>query len=471
MTDPTFKEVKQVEQMQSITDNTQILGYDGTANKYGLISVGKINQTQWCGCRWRKDSLTTVGEPCGSLPKIERMAELFGLGGYLVRNDHSRRKLSPSNHNEFASGGTAYLDGTMGHYQWGTGVTIYYAFWEDETYLYEALDTKPIPGQLNYKIPIFSRSCAGYATIDRTNNILVSYINNAAQYRGGNNDASLDSLFNSQLGMPATNIDVPTAATYARNNGTLWFVNERVAFAITAIIKRIYFHNRSIQAAENATLTADGLHQGGTGDGCSQPSHWETDWGYYPFIPLSAGVANGDMTGTFSVEIDDNGTTRAITGIPSFLGLKNDYKYLGCIEEDTLLQCNSNKSQSVYIENNIDGHIFDVTTVNGKMLVGTTPPKSSKGWVGIKKLNLSNLCNFPLEVGTTATTGYGDSYYNPAATSGLRGAFRLGFADVADYAGSVFLFGNLVPSYANAYCGVSLCEFKEAFSTEPSLVA
>ena len=471
MTDPTFKEVKQVEQMQSITDNTQILGYDGTANKYGLISVGKINQTQWCGCRWRKDSLTTVGEPCGSLPKIERMAELFGLGGYLVRNDHSRRKLSPSNHNEFASGGTAYLDGTMGHYQWGTGVTIYYAFWEDETYLYEALDTKPIPGQLNYKIPIFSRSCAGYATIDRTNNILVSYINNAAQYRGGNNDASLDSLFNSQLGMPATNIDVPTAATYARNNGTLWFVNERVAFAITAIIKRIYFHNRSIQAAYNATLTADGLHQGGTGDGCSQPSHWETDWGYYPFIPLSAGVANGDMTGTFSVEIDDNGTTRAITGIPSFLGLKNDYKYLGCIEEDTLLQCNSNKSQSVYIENNIDGHIFDVTTVNGKMLVGTTPPKSSKGWVGIKKLNLSNLCNFPLEVGTTATTGYGDSYYNPAVTSGLRGASRLGVADHAGDAGSVFLFGNLVPSYANAYCGVSLCEFKEAFSTEPSLVA
>ena len=118
MPEVTFKEVKTVEQMQSISDNTQILGYDGTANKYGLISVGKINQTQWCGCRWRKDSLTTVGEPCGSLPKIERMAELFGLGGYLVRNDHSRRKLSPSNHNEFADGGTAYLDGRMGHYQW-----------------------------------------------------------------------------------------------------------------------------------------------------------------------------------------------------------------------------------------------------------------------------------------------------------------------------------------------------------------
>ena len=469
--DVSLKEMKTVEAFQSITDNTQILGYDGTANKYGLISVGKINQTQWCGCRWRKDSLTTVGEPCGSLPKIERMAELFGLGGYLVRNDHSRRKLSPSNHNEFADGGTALLDGSMGHYQWGSGVTIYYAFWEDETYLYEAVDTKPIPGQLNYKIPIFSRSCAGYATIDRTNNILVSYINNAAQYRGGNNDSTLDSLFNSQLGKPATNIAVPTAATYARKNGTLWFANERVAFAITGILKRIYFHNRSIQATYNATLTADGLHQGGTGDGCGQPTSWASDWKNYPYIPLSAGVERGDFVGTFSVNINDNGTTKAISGIPSFLGLKNDYKYLGCIEEDTLLQCNSDKSQSVYIDNNIDGHTFDVSTVNGKMFVGTTPPKAEAGWIGIKKLHLGNLCNFPLEVGTTATTGYGDSYYNPAATSGLRGASRLGAANHGVYAGSVYLNGGYAPSYALAYFGVALCEFMEAFSTEASLAS
>ena len=465
------QEVKDLDVFQSVNDNDQLVGYSPSAQKYGLISVGKINQTQWCGCRWRKDSQTTVGEPCGSIPKIEKMAELFGLGGYLVRNDHSRRKLSPSTHNEFAAGGTAALDGSMGHYQWGSGCTIYYAFWEDETYLYEAVDTKPIPGQLNYKIPIFSRSCAGYATIDRTNNILVSYLNNAAQYRGGNNDASLDSLFNSQLGKPATNIAVPTAATYARRNGTLWFANERVVFAITAILKRIYFHNRSIQAAYNATLTADGLHQGGTGDGCGMPSDWNNNWHYYPYIPLNAGVANGDMTGTFSVNINDNGTTRAISGIPSFLGLKNDYKYLGCIEEDTLLVCNSDKSQGVYIENNIDGHTFDVTTVNGKMFVGTTPVYNAAGWNGIKKLNLSNLCNFPLEVGTTASTGYGDSYYNPAATSGLRGASRLGLAYYGGDAGSVCLDGGGDPSGAVADCGVALCEFKEAFSTEPAMAA
>ena len=157
--------------------------------------------------------------------------------------------------------------------------------------------------------------------------------------------------------------------------------------------------------------------------------------------------------------------------MPSTASPKNDYKYLGCIEEDTLLVCNSDKSQGVYIENNIDGHTFDVTTVNGKMFVGTTPVYNAAGWNGIKKLNLSNLCNFPLEVGTTASTGYGDSYYNPAETSGLRGASRFGNADYGGNAGSVCLYGDRGPSDANAGYGVALCEFKEAFSTEPSLAA
>ena len=112
-----------------------------------------------------------------------------------------------------------------------------------------------------------------------------------------------------------------------------------------------------------------------------------------------------------------------------------------------------------------------MTTVNGKMFVGTTPVYNAAGWNGIKKLNLSNLCNFPLEVGTTASTGYGDSYYNPAVTSGLRGAYRLGHAGAGDYAGSVSLRGDSDPSDALANCGVALCEFKEAFSTEPAMAA
>ena len=461
--------MNELDQFQSINDNDQLLGYSPSAQKYGLISVGKIHRAQWCGCRWRKDSLSTVGEPCGSLAKIEQMADLFGLGGYLVLNDHSRQKLSTANHNYLQSGAQAKLDGTMGHYQWGSGSVIYYATWEDETYIYEAVDVVPIPGQLNYRIPIFSRSCAGYATIDRTNNKLVSYINTAAQFRGGNNDAAKDGTYRSLLGLPATNIAVPTAAQYARANGNLWFCNERVVFFITGALKRIYFHNRSIQAAVNNTLTADGLHQGGTGNGADMPSNWSSDWGYYPYLPLSAGVERGDYTGIFSQSIQNNGAALTISDIPSFLGLKNDYKYLGCIEEDTLLQCEASGVQSVWIDHNIDGHTFDVSKTAGHVLIGNTYQTGAAGWSYPKKVNLANLCGFPLENGGSGSTGYGDGYYNPYATSGLRGAYRLGLADYGDAAGSVSLNGHVGPSDTYASYGVVLCEFKDAFSTEPAL--
>lgn len=460
-----------METLQSVGDNDYLLGYSASGKKAGLIRVGKINGSQWAGCRWRKDSVTTVGEPCGSIAKIERLAEILGLGGYLVQNDHSRRKLSKTNHNQFEGGAAAALDGTMGHYQWGWGVNFYYATWEDDTYTYEAIDTKPIPGQRNYFIPVGSRSCAGYATIDRTTDALVSFINYDARYRGGNNDATLDGKFNSQLCKPATSTPIASFATAARKNGNMWLANSRVMFFITGAIKRIIFHNRNIQAGFNATLTADGLHQGGTGQGVALPADWANVWKYYPYINLDAGIDKGDLLGTFSASINDNGTTKSMGGIPSFFGLKNDYKYLYCMCEDVLLNCNADKSQSVYIKNEIDGATFDLTTINGKLLVGRTPAYSAANWSYISKLNLENLVMFPLAVGASETTGYADGYYNPALTSGLRGALCLGVAGHGGDAGSAYLAGDHAPSVARASRGACLCEFVKAFSTEPALIA
>ena len=460
-----------MEILQSVNDNDFVLGYSSSGKKAGLISVGKINSTQWAGCRWRKDSVTTVGEPCGSLAKIERLADYLGLGGYLVQNDHTRRKLSKTNHNQFEGGAAAALDGSMGHYQWGWGVNFYYATWEDDTYIYEAIDIKPIPGRRNYFIPVGSRSCAGYATLDRTTGALVSFVSYEARYRGGNNDATLDAQFNSQLCKPATQTPIATFAAAARKNGNMWLANSRVMFFITGAIKRIIFHNRNIQAAYNATLTADGLHQGGTGQGVSLPGDWNNVWKYYPYINLDAGVDKGDLLGTFSTSINDNGTTKSMGGIPSFYGLKNDYKYLWQMAEDVLLQCNADKSQSVYIKNEIDGSAFNMSTVDGKVLMGRTPAYSAANWNYISKLNLENLVMFPLAVGASETTGYADGYYNPAATSGLRGAGCLGNADNGGNAGSAYLNGNNAPSAANARMGACLCEFVKAFSTEPALIA
>ena len=466
MNDPI--ELNTIEDMQSVSGTTKVLGYDAAANKIGFISVNQVKQTTWCGCRWNMTQATPVGEPVGSLPKIERMIDLFGLGGYIVHNDHSRQKLSPSNHNLYLTGGTALLDGTHGHYNWGSGVGIYYATWRDGVYEYEAVDTVPIPGQMNYYIPVFSRSCAGYAAIDRTNLKLVNYINTAAQYRGGNNNAEYDGTWCSLLGKPATNIPIATAATYARKNGNLWFANSRVVFFITAVLKRIYFHNRSIQQAYNATLTADNLHQGGTGQGCDLPFTW-SDNGNNPYIPLSVGVDRGDFTGLLSTTMQNkSGNTVTVGNIPSFAGLKNDYKYLGAISENMLLRCNADKSQSLFINNDIDGSLMNLDSVAGNVQIATGPVAEAAGWQYAKEYTLKNLSFFPgSELGGSASTFYGDGYYNPAATDGLRAAYLLGRASNGDVAGSLSLSGSDAVSNAAAHLGAFLCEWAEAFTTEP----
>lgn len=466
-----MKEFKDLEPFGSINDDVCAFGYDPVSDKYGKISVAQIHRDTWCGCRWKISDTTTVGEPVGSITKLVNMQSVFGLGGYLVKNNHDRMKLSPTDHTKYANGTTAPLDGSAGHYQWGSGRDLYYATWNDGVYEYEAIDIQPIQGHLNIKFPVFSRSAAGYATIDRTNLILCSYISSDAQYRGGNNNAALDSAFNSQLGKPATNISAQTAATYARKNGSLWFCNERAVFFITGAIKRIFFHDRSIQKAYNSSLTAEGLHQGGTGIGADLPKDWGKDWSNYPYLPLNAGLSMGDSTGIFSHSINDNGTTKTISNIPCFMGLKNDYRYLGAICEDVLLNCNEDMSQSVYIDHNIDGHAFDYTTISGHTLIGNTPSADKQGYYYIMKSNLQYACDYPLECGASATTGYGDAYYCPAQTSGLRGASRLGHANNGDYAGSVYLAGNHAPTNAFARFGVVLCELREAMSTKPEWVS
>ena len=450
--------------------NTYILGYDTKAGKTGLIAVSQVSGSlPWFGRKWAKGNSSPVGSPVGDFDLGQVLAKQLGLGGYLVTDAHQRTKLSPTNHNLLETGGSADLTGGAGHYQWGWNVPFYYQVYEDDNYLNETVSLGgPRPGFWNYYIPVGSRSCAGYAAMDRTNAKLMSVVNSTAQFRGGNNDASLDAAFNSQLCKPATNMNIFDFRTAARKNGTLWFANERVMQYITAALKRIIFGNRNIQAAFNATLDANGLRQGGTGPGIDMPTSWDNTWKYFPYVNLNVGIDQGDFTGILSTTINDNGTQKTIGNIPSFYGLKNDYKYLWCMSENMLLQSNADKSQTLYVSDNIDGSNMNLSSVAGLTQIGKGPVASTANWQYAKEYTLKNLAFFPKEeLGGSPSTFYCDGYYNPAATSGLRGAVLLGDAGAGGGAGSVSLFGSYAPSGADAYWGAFLCEYAEAFTTQP----
>lgn len=421
----------------------------------------------WFGCKWPIGNGASAGTPVGNLLRLAHMQQIFKIGGYMVKNDHSRKKLHPADHRHYEDGGAVKFDGTDGHYQWGWGVGIYYAAWSDAEYDYEAFDDRPIPGVPCVYIPVGSRSCAGYAQLDRTNNKLMSTLNKTAQFRGGNN-SNWDETYRSLLGKPVTSIGMPTLRNYARENGDMWFTSERVMLFITGALARVYFHNRNIQAAYNANLDSNGLHQGGLGQGATYPSNWTSDWGYNPYLDLDLGIEKGDFTGIFSATIKDpEGANVSITGIPCFMGLKNFYKYLWTITEDELLVCQEDGSQALYVENLIDGSVFDVSGAGTHLLIGKTPVYSSANWQYIKKISFDHLSGMPIEVGGSGSTFYADGYYNPNVheAGALRGACRLGYAGNGGHAGSLFLCGNDAPSTAYAYGGAVLCEFTEAFTT------
>ena len=423
----------------------------------------------WFGCKWPIGNANSEGTPEGNLLRLAHMQEIFEIGGYMVKNDHSRKKLHPADHRHYLDGGVVDFTGAHGHYQWGWGKGLYYAHWIDSTHEHEAFDDRPIPGVPCVYIPVGSRSCAGYAALDRTNNILCSYINKTAQFRGGNN-SNWDGTFRSLLGKPVSNIGMPTLATYARKNGDMWFTSERVMLFITGALARVYFHNRNIQAAYNAQLTSDGLHQGGLGSGIlyNDSIEWSTQRGYNPYIDLDAGIEKGDFTGLFSTVIQNSeGNNVTVTGIPCFMGLKNFYN------EDELLVCQADGSQAFYVENTIAGSAFDVSGAGTHLLVGKTPVHASASWSFIKKISADYLSGMPVEDGGSGSTYYADGYYNPNVqeAGAVRGSLRLGSASYGGDAGSCLLHGDLAPSDASANGGAVLCEFAEAFTTKLTVLA
>lgn len=440
----------------------------GTSKKMSLdVAVGAAN-ANWCGCRWKKSNSSSEGEPIGNLSMLRNIKTILGLGGYLVQNDHSRKKLSTETHFRLATGEEAKLDGSMGHYNWGWGVDWYYAPYDDLEYDYEIISPAPIPGHWNYKIPVASGPAAGASALDRTNLTLVNYCNRTAQYRGGNNVADNDTAWNTLLGKPAVSIAENTFQKYAEKNGERWGASMNMYLFAVGVLCRIVFHNRNIQAARNTALTADGLYQGGLGPGIDNVN---TSFGnQYATLDIDALADKGDALGVFSYDcVDSDGTTQlTINNIPCFFGLKNFYHYLWCMSHGIILSYNEDGTIDVYALQVWTKDAVPTDSTTGLRKVGTIP-NIKEGW--IKRMILNRMCWYPSEVGGSETTWWADYFWRLTITSGLRCLFALGSAYHGGDAGVGCFHGSDAPSDAGVHSGAALCEAAEDWDTEPFYVA
>ena len=75
----------------------------------------------WFGCKWPVGDGNPEGTPVGNLLRLAHMQQIFRIGGYMVKNDHSRKKLHTADHRHYEDGGAVDFTGGDGHYQWGWG--------------------------------------------------------------------------------------------------------------------------------------------------------------------------------------------------------------------------------------------------------------------------------------------------------------------------------------------------------------
>ena len=175
---------------------------------------------------------------------------------------------------------------------------------------------------------------------DRTDNSNIKFrsvVNTTEAFRGGTNSSTYDTYLGTDncrtlLGKPTTNINRATARTYAKNTGSelLCYNFYKWIFYWAYVIE---YANFNCQAAFNSTLTSEGYHQGGLGNGVTTVNG--TYWGYYnstnPLTPcgycndLGNGTGIKEMTLTMPTSSDGTDSQSYTLQVPRWRGFDNPF--------------------------------------------------------------------------------------------------------------------------------------------------
>lgn len=371
---------------------------------------------------------------------------------YLHANDSTKRD----------NGAAANLTGADGQYMVELP-DMYVRFETDGDISRHLQSTEPLPGFRLWRKDYVS---AVEATVQRSTTTLCSVVNKDADYRGGNNDASRDGTYKTQLGMPATQISLTNFRAYARKRGsTEWNCNLYQTHRKLWWLFAVEYANFNSQDAFNAELDENGYHQGGLSSGVTtlNSTKWNTFNNYYPFVPCGTTNSLGNHSGvvefTMPDEYDPGVPTKV--NVPSYRGVENPFGHIwkwtdGC---KCLIQSETDGGLSEFYVCD-DPAAFTSSGVVNYDLRGNLPRK--EGYV--KKLILGEHGEImPLEVGGGSTTYFCDYFYTNIPSSGVseRGVLFGGPADNGSPAGFVCASTNHTAANTSAYFGSRLCFYPQ----------
>ena len=433
----------------------------------GTISVdfNFLDQVSY-GIEW---DITVADSACtriGNMSMHRTLPIQSAFKGCVAKGNKIQYYLDPNDWSKKADGSASVLDGTDGDVRVDTGNVWYYKGFEGSNKRQFRMSLTKVDDTWT-EVPRLLISAWGI-TLDRTiadTPKACVVMNTSAAYRGGNNNASLDSYLDtlpcrSNLGKPVTNVPRTNMRTYVANAANNQEILCYDFYKALCWCYYVEYANFNCQLPFNAELTSDGYHQGGLGNGLttfSQTNAWEKFNSNNPITPCGYLNDIGNFSGVKEIfipttVIDDSYTINAITLTPcKYRGFENLFgDYYKNLEGIVLQKSDANSANTIYATS--DNTKFDDDILN-KEIRGTEVKDNGyiKTFVFGDKAEI-----IPATIGANTTTYKSDYHYTNNDTD-KKTLFTGGLADGGGNAGFGSSGSLIGVGYASATRGFFSC--------------
>ena len=307
------------------------------------------------------------------------------------------------------------------------------------------------------------------ASVQRSTTTLCSVVNEAPDYRGGNNTSAWDGTYHTLLGRPVTSISRTNFRAYARKrkeNSNEWncmtYDIQKDLFWLFAI----EYANLNSQATFNSEKDSNGFAQGGLGPGVTTLSstEWNNYNSYNPFVPCGHTDSLGNKTGYVNYNMmNETGEVQKTVQVPRYRGVENPFGHVWAWTDGVNVRISPTEENGgdnpskVFVTD--DPSLFNDSNYEGYRHVGNEA--RTEGYV--KSVLFGEGGEIMAEtVGGGSTTYFCDYHCTSIPTVEiLRSVLFGGDAYGSGNAGLVYSISGYAPSFASANVGSRLCFIPE----------
>lgn len=206
---------------------------------------------------------------------------------------------------------------------------------------------------------------------------LASVKNTTTRYRGGNNTASNDSAYNSQLGLPVTHMGMDSgrkAARLRKPSTYEWNIYTYQQHKVLWWLFVVEYATRYTQKPFDSTTTVSGIKMGGLGTGVTTANYAAITAfnSNSAFVPVGVTDSLGNGTGEVEyVSYSGEGASWATVKVPRYRGVENPFGHIWKnVDGISLVVESGDTGQSkVYVSD--DPSTWNSDDVTGYRYVGT----------------------------------------------------------------------------------------------------